>query len=331
MDPITHGFIGASASLSFAERKNFYLASITGAAGAMFPDLDVLISSNADPLLQLEFHRQLTHSLLFIPAGAAIVAGIFWLMFNKRATFKAFYLYSLLGMATAGFSDAFTSYGVQLLWPISAAKFSWNLVAVFDPLFSLGIIIAVVAALYRKKRLFARIAFIWISAYLLFAILQQQRAQTAITKLAEQRGHTIQRMIAKPTIGNELLWGVRYTHDDTLYTYGVNLLPFAEPYIYTGKAIKLLDWRSEYQQYKGTTLYNDIARFAELSDGILIAHPDANHLIGDGRYSMLPTTVTPLWGIEVDTTRPGTHVDFNTYRNAGPKVINKFIDMILRK
>ena len=39
------------------------------------PDLDVLIRSSVDPLLFLEFHRQFTHSLVFIPIGAALCAA----------------------------------------------------------------------------------------------------------------------------------------------------------------------------------------------------------------------------------------------------------------
>ena len=39
----------------------------------MAPDLDVLFQSPTDPILFLEFHRQFTHSLVFIPIGALLV------------------------------------------------------------------------------------------------------------------------------------------------------------------------------------------------------------------------------------------------------------------
>jgi hypothetical protein len=50
----------------------------------MAPDLDVLISSRTDPLLFLEYHRQFTHSLVFIPFGAGLVALAIWALLGRR-------------------------------------------------------------------------------------------------------------------------------------------------------------------------------------------------------------------------------------------------------
>lgn len=79
---------------------------------------------------------------------------------------------------------------------------------------------------------------------------------------------------------------------------------------------------------KGSILYDDIERFSKLSDDFLVKHPDHENVIGDGRYSMLPTTLSPLWGIEIDTTHPDQHVDFGTYRDASPEVRQAFMDIL---
>ncbi|GAL32009.1 integral membrane protein [Vibrio maritimus] len=42
------------------------VAGALGLLSGLAPDIDVLIRSSHDPLLFLEFHRQFTHSLLFI-------------------------------------------------------------------------------------------------------------------------------------------------------------------------------------------------------------------------------------------------------------------------
>lgn len=329
MDPVTHGLIGASASLSFADKDQTYFATLLGAAGAMLPDLDILIDSASDPLLQLEFHRQFSHSFLFIPVGALIVAALLWWLVKKKLTFKETYSFSLLGIATAGLADTITSYGVQLFWPFTDERFAWNLISVFDPLFSLGIAIAVITAIYKKKRIFAQFAFVWIVLYLLFGMIQQQKAKNVAREIAEQRNHNIEQLIVKPTIGNELLWSIRYVSNDSLYAEGVRLLPFADPDIYEGESAALLNWQQQYSDFRGTVLYNDIARFAKLSKDILIAHPNADQVIGDGRYAMLPTSVKPLWGIKVDTTKPSQHVEFNTNRNASQEVLKTFKSMLL--
>ncbi|NIT55365.1 MAG: metal-dependent hydrolase, partial [Aliifodinibius sp.] len=101
--------------------------------------------------------------------------------------------------------------------------------------------------------------------------------------------------------------------------------------VYQGEAAPLLDWQQKYDQLKGTTLYNDIKRFDNLSEGYLIEHPDKSNVIGDGRYAMLPTAMSPLWGIKVDTTKPHKHLPFKTFRDATPAVRNTYLDMLLRQ
>jgi inner membrane protein len=329
MDPVTHGLIGASAAQSFAKKEKLHFAALVGAVSAMLPDLDILIDNASDPLLQLEFHRQFTHAFFFIPVGALITACLLWWFIKYKLTFRDTYFFSLIGMATAGLADTITSYGVQLFWPFADTRFAWSLISVFDPLFSLGIGIAVATAFYKKECIFARAAFGWMVLYLLFGWAQQQKAKSVVQELANQRNHEIKQLSVKPTIANELLWSTRYVSSDTLYADGVRLLPFAKPDIYEGESVALLNWQQQYSDLHGTILYNDIARFNELSNGILVAHPDFNQVIGDGRYAMLPTSIKPLWGIKIDTTNPRQHVKFNTYRDANSKIRTTFKRMLL--
>ncbi|MDZ7694537.1 MAG: metal-dependent hydrolase [Balneolaceae bacterium] len=329
MDPVTHGLIGASVSQSVADSQEIRWAALIGAAGAMLPDLDVLIGTSADPLMNLEYHRQFTHSFIFIPFGALIVAVLLWWPLKTKLTFQKIYLYSLLGVATAGIADTFTSYGVQLFWPLTDTRFSWNLISVFDPLFSLGLIIGVGTALYKKKTTGALFALCWMVIYLLFAVTQKQEAHITAEALARQRNHFTEKIIVKPTIGNQLLWSARYVRGNQLYADAIGIIPFSEPKIYQGESEPLLPWQKMYSEYKGTTLYKDIKRFEVLSNEILVEHPEHPQVIGDGRYSMLPTTIRPLWGIRIDTTRPNSHVDFETLRDTGPEIRQVFLNMVL--
>lgn len=329
MDPVTHALIGASASASTADENKLRATALIGATSAALPDLDVLIDSASDPLLQLEYHRTITHSLAFIPFGALLVSGIFWWFLKKKFTFKEIYFYSLIGISTAGIADTFTSYGVQLLWPFITTRFSWNLISVFDPLFSLGLVITLGWALIKHKKLAINLGLGWIALYLAFASIQQQRAQKIAHKLSTKRNHKLEKLIIKPTIANELLWSIRYVSGDTLFADGVWLFPFVDSEIYKGSSAKVVNWQQKYASYRGTTLYRDIRRFHKLSDGILITHPDTSRILGDGRYAMLPTSIKPLWGIQVDTTQPDQHVEFRTFRNTSANVRNRFLDMLL--
>ncbi len=328
MDPVTHGFIGATASQSFADKRGFRAAAFTGLASAMLADLDVFLGSSSDPLLNLELHRHFTHSLVFIPVGALVATLLLWWFVRKYLTLKETYLFSLAGYATAGLTDYFTSYGVLLLWPFSDTRYSLDIISVFDPLFTLGVIILAGMAFYKRKQLYAWLTMGWIILYLLFGFTQQRKAVEVAQQIASGNNHEVHQLITKPTIANNWLWSIRYTTNDSLHTAGVKLLPFTEPEIFPGDQTVLLNWQEEYESFKGTTLYNDITRFSELSEGVLIRHPNQEQVIGDGRYSMLPTTLSPLWGIEVDTTQPDQHVQFGTYRDTSEEVREAFLDML---
>ena len=74
MDPISQGIVGAAFAQTTDNKNNMIKIGIIGFMAGLAPDLDVLIRSSTDPMLSLEYHRQFTHSLFFIPFGALIFA-----------------------------------------------------------------------------------------------------------------------------------------------------------------------------------------------------------------------------------------------------------------
>ena len=74
MDPISQGTVGAAFAQSTASKNNIIRIGFIGFLAALTPDLDVLIRSSDDPILFLEYHRQFSHSLFFIPFGSLFVA-----------------------------------------------------------------------------------------------------------------------------------------------------------------------------------------------------------------------------------------------------------------
>ncbi len=74
MDPLTQGAIGAAAAQCGARPERMKMAALVGGLAGILPDADIFIRSARDPLLSLDFHRQFTHSLAFVPVGAAIAA-----------------------------------------------------------------------------------------------------------------------------------------------------------------------------------------------------------------------------------------------------------------
>lgn len=266
---------------------------------------------------------------MFIPIGALIATALLWYFFRKKLSVIQIYIFSLLGYATAGIADTFTSYGTKLFWPFLDTRYSWDLISVFDPIFSIIILTCGLLTYFKINPKYSWGALGWIAFYLLFASIQQQRGQKLAQSIAKQNNHQIERLVVKPTLANQLLWSIRYEEGDSLYAYGARLSMLTSPTIYSGSTAPLLDWQEEFADFKGTTLYDDIRRFNKLSEGYLIAHPRHANVIGDGRYAMLPTAMDPLWGIKIDTTQPQQHLPFQTFRDPNPVVRSTYIDMLL--
>lgn len=65
MDPVSQGTVGAAFAQSSANKGNIVKVGFIGFLAGLAPDLDVLIRSESDPILFLEYHRQFTHSLFY--------------------------------------------------------------------------------------------------------------------------------------------------------------------------------------------------------------------------------------------------------------------------
>jgi len=332
MDPLTQGLVGTAAATIAADEKKQRPAAITGFISATLADLDFFIHTPSDPLLNIELHRHFTHSLFFIPAGALVAAGLlFWFM-RRHLTFKELYLFSFVSYGTAGLLDACTSYGTMLLWPLSDTRFAWNLISVVDPVFTLVILGLLAFSFYKKNLLLTKLAIVWMGIYLLFGLFQHERATHFAERLAVARGHLVERMVVKPTIGNLLVWRSTYETADRFYADGVRVgFSSWEAKIYTGKSAPRFFPEEELATLQGTTLYSDVQRFSKLSEDYLVQHPRQEDVIGDARYSMLPTLLIPLWGIKADTDKPDHHTEFLYFRDASPEVREKFTKMIFGK
>jgi len=332
MDPISQGVLGAALPLSASKGvvKTDQLKTLAwlGCIAGMAPDIDVLIQSPTDPILFLEYHRQFTHSLIFIPVGALICSLLFHRWYKSNLSFKQGYLVCLLGYGTHALLDACTTYGTQLLWPFSDLRIAWNNVSVVDPLFTVPILILVIVAVRKANPVYSKVALLWGLTYLLFGVLQRERAENLGWELAISRGHSPVRLEAKPGFGNLFLWKIVYEADNRFFVDGYRM--GVEPGFFEGSNIKKLDikrdlpWLSE-----STQQANDLARFNWFSNDYLGIDPtNPLHLI-DIRYSMLPNEINPMWGIVLNPDAGATeHVIYRADRSRSPERIEKLANML---
>lgn len=329
MDLITQGLAGALLAQGAARGSEQHRAALIGAAAGMLPDADIFIRAVDDPLFTLEFHRHFTHSLLFVPLGALLVSLLAWPLLRKRMPMVRIYGFALLGMLTAGLLDACTSFGTHLLWPFSDERIAWSLVAILDPVFSVLLLLALVLAWRRRSALPARVGLLLALGYLSLAHVQHGRATEQVQSLARARGHGIERMEVKPTLGNLLLWRSVYQSGARFHVDAVRVGLLAPPRTYAGGSIARLS-RDDWEGVAGdSTLGHDVRRFEALADGYLVRHPDHADVLGDIRYAMLPDSIRPLWGIRLDRTAPDAHVEFLTLREMKPGMREAFLAMLL--
>lgn len=330
MDVLSQAVLGSSLSQSFSNDKSKQItALIIGALAGMSPDLDVFIRSSDDPLLYLEFHRQFTHSLFFIPFGAFVCASLFYFFAKNKLSFAQIYLFSFLGFATHGLLDACTSYGTQLFWPFSNERVSWNIVSIIDPFFTIPILIAIGLAAYKNNKTYARAAFVYAVVFLSLGLIQKQRAENTLYELAQSRGHQqIERALVKPSFANRHVWKLIYEHNGRYYVDAVKLLLNAK--IITGDSTPKLSIKNDFQWLNSNSQQiKDIERFRWFSDDFLAVDPNNENIIIDVRYSFIPNQIRLMWGIELyEQKNKALHVDFVTHRGLTPETRQKFIDML---
>jgi inner membrane protein len=330
MDPLTQGTIGAVLPQALG-KKNLGIVALLGFLSGMAPDLDILIRSSTDPLLSLEYHRQFTHSLIFIPFGGLICALFLFVVLKKISpfNFKKTWLYCTLGYGTHGLIDACTSYGTLLFWPFSDMRIAWNNISIIDPLFTLPLISLIVIATIKKKNIYSKIALAWAITYLTLGVYLHNVAINVGKEIAEQRGHIVKRIKAKPSFGNLILWKTIYESNDHFYVDATNLF-FRN--IIPGESIKKLDLNKNFPWLgRESQQYKDVERFKWFSNDFLAVNPNNKNQIIDIRYSGIPNEIGGLWGVQLNPNKhKQEHVEFVSMRSATIERFKILRDMILK-
>ena len=330
MDPLSQGTIGAAFAQSTANKNNIFKIGVIGFLAGLAPDLDVLIRSSNDPILFLEYHRQFTHSLFFIPFGSLIIALLIFPLLKRSMGFKTVYLASLLGYATHGLLDACTSYGTQLFWPFSNERVTWNNISIIDPLFTIPILIFVGTAIKTKKRLFSFFAIGWAAFYLSLGFVQYERTLLTAIELAHSRGHNAERLTLKPSFGNLILWKSIYQHEEKFYVDAIRTVRSST--WCSGENIRMFDYQQHLPDLdEDSQQKKDIERFRWFSQDYL-GFDEEKNLVTDVRYSMIPNQIAPMWGLVIDDQQDvNEHAIWWTSRSLDQSQLDLFKEMLSGK
>ncbi|NYT79194.1 metal-dependent hydrolase [Alcaligenaceae bacterium] len=224
MDSITQAVLGAGIQGAMLGRFQGRKALLVGAVLATLPDLDVLIRY-ADPVSGMIHHRGFSHSLIVLTALAALLT-LLWRRWRPSPHYSAGWLFLTLWLvlATHPLLDAFTSYGTQLWWPLRPIPTSWSSIFIIDPLFTVPLLIIVLAAAIMGNRpglwRAMRWALAWCCIYLALSVFGKLLIEHRVRQVLRQDGTQIQAMFSTPEPFNIFLWRVvaRTTDDHYVET-----------------------------------------------------------------------------------------------------------------
>jgi len=212
MDTLTHALMGAAIAQLGPARRVGNRALGAGVLIALIPDIDVPVGHWLGDAAALTFHRGITHSILFTLALAPLIGlllqrwwrkdGISW---RNCTLFSAAVLFSHLLL------DSFTSYGIQLLLPFSDHSFAIASISVIDPLYTLPLLLALLAIPWLTLLNPWRTRLVWLalvvsSSYLAMTLHNKQRATEQLRAGLAQEQVDYRRLFVKPTMFNNLLW-----------------------------------------------------------------------------------------------------------------------------
>jgi Predicted membrane-bound metal-dependent hydrolases len=309
MDPLTHGILGGVAAASIQRGKIQRPLVVAGLLGAMAPDLDFVIRSRFNPLLFFEFHRHFTHSLFFAPIGGILVGTLVWLLSRRRAPWGRMFLAAMLGFFTHDLLDTCTSYGTQLLWPISRERFAWDFISIVDPIYTLALLIGLLWSWWGRFPGAARLALLLSLVYLGMGAWQNHVGLGWQQRLAAERGQRWEQGRVMPSLGNLILWRSVYRSGDRFYVDALRMPPTWNWRLYPGgsqEAFRVDEPRP--LPSPGSVLRTDLELFEWFAQGYVGVISRQPWVLGDLRLTGLPNATAPIFGFKFNPNRPGEHL-----------------------
>lgn len=215
MDSLSQIVLGAAVAAAIAPARHRRAALLAGAVLGTLPDLDSIPIAllTDDPVALMTWHRSASHSLLVLP----LLAWAIWAWCKSRGKRVAqaprrWWWAILLALMTHPLLDAFTVYGTQLLWPLPLRPVMWSSVFIIDPLYTLWLLLACIAAFFLHERVAAQRALVaglaLSTAYLGWSLLAKSMVEREAGRALTAMGLQDAPRFSVPMPLNTLLWRV---------------------------------------------------------------------------------------------------------------------------
>lgn len=209
MDSLTQIALGIAVSELCAAKQLKNKTFLYGAVLGTLPDLDVIVGLFLDPVDGVMIHRGISHSLLLFVFLSPLLGWLISKTEKNKINFSRTTSMAFWCLFTHVLLDTFTSWGTQILWPLSN-RFALKTIFVIDPLYTVPLLISLVMV-WRAKDVFIRRKYLTrglviSSAYLLISCFIKLYALNKFEKALVEQGITYSEIIVKPTAFNLILW-----------------------------------------------------------------------------------------------------------------------------
>ena len=208
MDSLSQAALGAAVGMAVMGRRTaLWKSAAWGAVAGTLPDLDVFID-HGDPVLNMVLHRAETHAPFWLTLFSLPFAAAVALLHKQWPLWKRWWLALWLALVTHPLLDAMTVYGTQIALPFSDRPFGVGSVFIIDPLYTLPLLVGVLATL-ATTRLRANLWGLALSTlYLGWGVVAQQQVQAIARDTLARQGIEAERVLVTPTAFNSIAWRV---------------------------------------------------------------------------------------------------------------------------
>ena len=233
MDSVTQIALGAAVGESVLGRRIGNKAMLWGAVIGTLPDLDTYTPLGG-AVRDFTYHRSASHSLLMLVLATPLLV---WLInrihpsLREHRTRWALMIYLVL--ATHVLLDSFTVYGTQIFWPIDTTPVAWSSIFIIDPLYTLPLLIGVIAALVMTRgndrgHLLNRYGLIASTLYLSWTVAAKFMVDQRLDSEIQARNIQHDKVFTTPAPFNSLLWRAVVMDADGYYEAYYSLLDGAD-------------------------------------------------------------------------------------------------------
>ncbi len=222
MDSVTQIALGATVGEVTLGKKIGNKAILWGGLIGLLPDLDVLIPLG-DAVKDFTYHRSASHSLFVLTLLTPFMVWLILKIHPKTADFRNRWIALVfLAFTTHILLDSFTVYGTQVFWPMTTPPVMWSTIFIIDPIYSLPLLIGVIAALKMSRNTsrghtFAKIGLALSSLYLVWTIGVKSHVGQVAKESLEQQNISHNQILTLAAPFNTMLWRVLVMDNENYY------------------------------------------------------------------------------------------------------------------